>query len=413
MSCYYRIHMAHLRNRYLSPLFQNSMKLSPLVGISGHRQVGKTTFLESHCSSYHVVDTQAELRAAQDNPEKYLKDRAGKAVALDECQAAPALFPELKEWVRKHRAPGQFVLSGSIRFTSQEAIRESLTGRIVHLELLPMTISEQEELPLSRFLIQFAHSRNTDRFPKDHPIDTRRARRIQSRIARAPFLGGLPGACFLRDQKQRVARIQQQLMTILDRDLRLVQEIRTPLFEIQGLVRTLAELQGTPFHYTLLREKTGLSTPTIKKIISALESVFLIRFLPIRGSTTGPTWYFEDQGESSALCPVEPNSDQTRIHTCFTNLRAQLHYHPNLSYECFQYRTRGGAYIPLAYQFEEQTLGILPIGDLSSVKSHSGSIQSFLAAYSGSKILILHTEDSHTCYPLSARVLAAPLAGVL
>ena len=67
---------------------------------------------------------------------------------IDECQLAPALFTALKLRVQAFKKTGQFVLSGSVRFTSRKAIRESLTGRIFNLELLPLTISEANRLPL-------------------------------------------------------------------------------------------------------------------------------------------------------------------------------------------------------------------------------------------------------------------------
>jgi AAA domain len=67
---------------------------------------------------------------------------------IDEAQLFPALFPALKAHVRINKRKGQFLLSGSVRFTSKADIRESLTGRIVSLELLPFTISGAAGVPL-------------------------------------------------------------------------------------------------------------------------------------------------------------------------------------------------------------------------------------------------------------------------
>gem|GEM_PF-4256033 len=51
--------------------------------------------------------------------------------------------------------------------------------------------------------------------------------------------------------------------------------------------------------------------------------------------------------------------------------------------------------------------------DPEEVRSHSGSIQSFLAAHPTGKVLLLHTQDTRTYRAVSPRVLIAPLAAVI
>ncbi len=405
--------MAHERKRYLYNLFQNSMKLSPLVGVVGHRQVGKTTFIESNCGAYYVVDTKSESQEARADPYAYLKKRAGKATALDECQIVPELFPELKEWVRTHKTPGQFILSGSVRFTSREVIKESLTGRIINLELLPMTISEQEEIPLSDILIKFLKANNLTRFTADHPANAVRINVIHKRINQYFEQGGLPGVCFLRDQKQRNLKFNEQLKTILERDLHLVRKINVSYTDIYKLIIALADIQGIPIDYTQLRKQTGISTPTIKKLIDVFEAVFLIRRVSIEGSSQGFVLYFEDQGEHRHLCSKKPNRLNQLEHLCFTHLRAQFAYAIGEQVKAFQYRTRGGAYIPLAFRHQQGIVGILPIEKIDSISHHSGSIKSFLATYENSKMIVLHPGSKNEYEAVNGRVLLAPMGAVL
>ena len=54
----------------------------------------------------------------------------------------PELFPALKEFVRLHKKPGQFLLTGSVRFSSRKANGESLTGRIVTIKIPPLGSGE-------------------------------------------------------------------------------------------------------------------------------------------------------------------------------------------------------------------------------------------------------------------------------
>jgi predicted AAA+ superfamily ATPase len=96
--------MPHLRKRYLSEILPNSTKFSSIVGVLGHRQVGKTTLTETTAKRYITLDLKENREFAQ-------------------------------------KKPGQFILTGSVRFSSKKAIRESLTGRIIYHELIPFTVS--------------------------------------------------------------------------------------------------------------------------------------------------------------------------------------------------------------------------------------------------------------------------------
>jgi len=144
--------MPHIRQRYVTNLIEKAKLLSPIVGLLGHRQVGKTTVLELLANSYSTLDSKSLLDMANKFPEEFLVNHHSGFQAIDECQLAPALFPALKEWVRKKKQPGQFLLSGSVRFTSRKLIQESLTGRIVNFELLPLSVSEIAQLELPQTL---------------------------------------------------------------------------------------------------------------------------------------------------------------------------------------------------------------------------------------------------------------------
>ena len=111
--------------------------------------MGKTTLLESFSSDYKTFDDPKELSFAMSEPDMFLENRKAP-FAIDEAQFCPPLFPALKEFVRKHKTPGKFLLSGSVRFTSRKAIRESLTGRIVGVEVLPFTIAEAHQVKLPK-----------------------------------------------------------------------------------------------------------------------------------------------------------------------------------------------------------------------------------------------------------------------
>ena len=143
--------MPHQRARYVSASFLRALTHSPIVGVLGQRQVGKTTLVSSLANESVSLDVAKNLEFANQNPDLFLENRSFP-LGIDEAQLSPSLFPALKEWVRVHPKKGQVILTGSVRFTSRKAIRESLTGRIANVEVLPFTVSELKERPLPQFL---------------------------------------------------------------------------------------------------------------------------------------------------------------------------------------------------------------------------------------------------------------------
>src|SRR3989339_516586 len=403
--------MPHERIRYLQKIVKKNLGMSPLVGILGHRQVGKTTLLGQLCKKYFVLDQKAEIDAAKSDPAHYIKSRAGHLVALDECQTAPEIFPELKEWVRKNKRPGQFILSGSVRFTSREAIREALTGRITYFELLPFSVTEMLKMPLSDTCVRALESTDLSHFNIPHA--TKSLTIIRDQIETSFERGGLPGICFIRDKKLREQKIDSQLRTILDRDLRLVQKILVSYSDIRIAVQSLARMQGEPLNYTQLKAETGLSTPTLKKIIYALEAVFILRTVKIEGSTMGHTIFFEDQAEWHLLAEINPSITQKLIHFCFVDLRTQFEYRLGTPTRTFQYKTRSGAIIPICFSNANGIIGILPTVHPDEPQRLTGSVKSFLSAYSNSKVLVVHMDNSLPIKYLNSRTILLPLASIV
>lgn len=385
--------MPHERKRYLETILRKVMGLSPLVGVLGHRQVGKTTLISHVSQGYYSLDSLAERTEAELDPEAYIKKRHGRSVALDEVQLVPELFPALKNWVRTHPRPGQFLMSGSVRFTSRDAIRESLTGRIMNLELHPFSVSELESEELSDFCPKIMGAQDLNSSLSEFRLSGAVLRSRHTRIHQYYSQGGLPGVCFIREPKLRSQKIEEQLLTILDRDLRLVKKITTPFGDLKKLAAALADIQGMPLNFTDLRKRVGLSTPTIKKIIYALEAVFVLRMVPIEGSTQGDVIYFEDQAERGVLTEQEIVSTDLLAHFLFCNLRTQFSYRIGERVRSFQYRTRGGALVPICFASKEGVLGVLPIASPDEWRRHVGTVDSFLAQYSNATLLLVHTES--------------------
>lgn len=404
--------MPHQRARYLKEGFLKTLNFSPIVGVLGHRQVGKTTLIESIAKNYFTLDDEDTLKIAAESPKKFLASLSGIRNAIDECQIVPELFPALKEAVRKNKQPGQFILSGSVRFTSRKAIRESLTGRIINHELLPFTVSELIHAPLSELCLKLISTRITsdetlNTILPDH-LDTSLRVEVDKYLIR----GGLPSLCFVRDIQLRQRKIMDQLNTILDRDVRLIYPTTISYNQLLDFLQELALLEGLPIQFTDIQKKVKLSDTTQKKLIYALESVFLIRRLPIRGGLKNFTIRLEDQGESHFLRSNEKSSNTSLIEwegLLYRHIRSQFTYKLGIKFDCFHYQTRGGARVPIAVETNEGVMGFIPIQESKPNRSELASAASFFSAIPNSKIIYCPLDFKTKSKVLNERTYIIPL----
>lgn len=381
--------------------------MSPLIGLLGHRQVGKTTALETMCDSYCTLDQKADLDLAIKDPDDFLKSHSHLFQGIDECQLAPPLFSALKEFVRKRKSPGQFLLSGSVRFTSRQAIRESLAGRIVNFELLPLSIGEMAHQELPRSLEMLMSQLSIDRVIQSLESRKKEISGLMKEYRYYYNHGGLPGVCFIRDDRLRNLRIKEQLLTILDRDIRLVYPTTLPYSQILEFLRYIALTQGRPFNYSEAQKVSLISAVTQKKLLYALEAVFLIRRLPIDGTQKGPVFYLEDQAEAKYLFEQNLTEMDEFEHLIYRNLRTQLFYKLGPSFREFHFLTRGGSRIPYAIELGGFRLGILPIEEERPNRRESAGAASFLKKYGNSRILFLHQGKALTS--IDERSLSSPV----
>lgn len=382
--------MAHLRKRYIQDLIKKTQNMSSLIGIIGHRQVGKTTVSEIASNGYVTLDEKSELELALQNPKQFILQHQNYLQTIDECQYAPTLFPALKEHVRKNKRPGQFLLTGSVRFTSRMSIKESLTGRIVNFELLPLTISEMAHEPLPQTLIPFFSKNSIDKIIQIILSKKNKINSASKEFAYYSQHGGLPGVCFIQNKKLRQLKIKEQISTLLERDIRQIYPTTLSHLQILDFLQYLAKKQGQLFNYSDAKKITGITASTQKKLLYALESIFLIRRLKSEGSYTGEIYYLEDQAESVYLTQNTLSDFEYFEQLIYRNLRAQLYYNMGLSFKEFYFQTRGGVRIPYAIECEGYNLALLPIEDEIPNRSEKAAAASFLKIYKNSSVLFLH-----------------------
>ena len=153
---------------------------------------------------------------------------------------------------------------------------------------------------------------------------------------------------------------------------------------------------------------TGISVPTIGKLLSAFEGLFLIRRFSGSGDRSGDIFYFEDQGIASYLGTESIVSPEQRF--AYSQLFSSMHYaemnQMNMSY----FETKGGAHIPFVFQVGDQSIGFILNASESLTASTVKTIKSFQERFRLSTVFAL--SHSSQVSQVSERAWRIPLAAI-
>lgn len=130
--------------RDIETRLQRSARTRPVVVLTGARQTGKTSTFRRLFPEHQFVslDLPTEAEQAEKEPESFLREHPGPVI-IDEVQYAPGLFRYLKVTVDASRnRHGQFLLTGSQKFTLMKSVSESLAGRADIVELETLSFAE-------------------------------------------------------------------------------------------------------------------------------------------------------------------------------------------------------------------------------------------------------------------------------
>src|SRR4030042_4884066 len=114
--------------RTMEKTIQSAMKTFPAVLVTGPRQSGKTTLLREMFGRSHrfiSLEDPDLRRLIEEDPRGFLRDNP-PPIILDEIQYIPQLLHYIKSGIDLDRRPGQWLLSGSQRFSLIQGVSQSL-----------------------------------------------------------------------------------------------------------------------------------------------------------------------------------------------------------------------------------------------------------------------------------------------
>ncbi|VAX06889.1 ATPase component BioM of energizing module of biotin ECF transporter [hydrothermal vent metagenome] len=282
--------------RDISTRIQRITKQFPAVILTGARQTGKTTLLKTTFPSHNYVslDLPSLAEQAEKNPTEFLAAHP-PPVIIDEIQYAPAIFRHIKQVVDRDRGQmGQFLLTGSQKFSLMREVSDSLAGRCVWLEL--ETCSYQE---ISQSVSNFDHN--------DLPHLLCR--------------GQYPELWRVRNM-DKGDYYRSYVATYLERDVRQLLRV-TSLRDFERFIRILASRSGQILNKSDVAKDVGVSVKAIGSWISVLEASNIIHLLEPFFQNFGkriaksPKVYFNDTGLLAFLLGI---SEENLINSPFLGM---------------------------------------------------------------------------------------------
>ena len=248
----------------------------PAVVVTGARQTGKTTLLTRLFPGHRYVslDLPAQAQLAEEDPRSFLL-RHPPPLLVDEVQYAPGLFRHLKVETDGNRdANGQFILTGSQKFSLMKEVSDSLAGRCGVLELEGLSIEE---------LGDAFHDRER-----------------REGIAGVLVRGFMPQ--LWKDPELRPADyFSSYQATYLERDVRQLLNVSS-LRDFDRFMRASAVRTGQILNRTELSKEVGISNKTAAEWLSVLQASNQVTLLEPYFANVGkrlaktPKLYFNDVG---------------------------------------------------------------------------------------------------------------------
>lgn len=265
-----------------------------IILLTGPRQVGKTTLLQSiqeEGRSYVSLDDLDMRAAAEQDPAAFI-ERLQLPVLIDEVQHAPSLFSYIKKTVDASKQKGLFWLTGSQQFAMMKNVSESLAGRVAIFDMHGISLAEE----LNRSLTP----------PFLPTLEVLKARQkqgqrlTQTAIFHKIWRGSYPHVV-LDDGKTWERFYQSYITTYVERDVRDYLKI-DDLVAFRRFMQVAAARTGQMLNFREVSKEVGVSEPTIKSWFNVLEATGLIVFIqPYHNNLTKrlvktPKFYFMDTG---------------------------------------------------------------------------------------------------------------------
>lgn len=241
----------------------------PAIIVTGARQVGKSTMLQNDFQefAYLTMDDYDIIERARLDPQSLWREK--DYIIIDEAQKAPSLFHAVKLTIDSFPKKKRFILSGSSNLLLMEKITESLAGRAIYFDLLPMTYGEimGNLMPENFYRLWDSKYFVPEQTFKD--------------VSHLPLMmrGFMPSLIGMKNHDDVLLWLEGYVRTYLERDLRELSQVES-LIDFRKVMQTLALRTGNILNQADVAKDSGISHPTTHRYIKLLEISNIIQRVP-------------------------------------------------------------------------------------------------------------------------------------
>ena len=312
------------------------------VALTGPRQSGKTTLVQAVFKNHSYVSLEDFDKRAQAHadPRLFLQNHSNKfGIILDEIQHVPELLSYIQTIIDREKKKGYFIITGSQNLLVNQAISQTLAGRIAWLTLFPLSINELQQASL-----------------------------LTENLNEFVFKGCYPR---IYDEDVAPAKLHEYYIRgYIERDVRQVKNI-FDLHQFQIFLQLCAGRIGQILNITSLSNDSGIDQKTVKSWLSILEATHIIFLLNPYYKKLGKRLvksqkiYFIDTGIACSLLTIKNQQELSNhfnwgglVESCIISDLYKQFYNFNQKPSLYFWRNHQGNEIDVIL---EQALTLTPI----------------------------------------------------
>lgn len=278
-------------NRAIEPLLIKKYQTYKSVAVTGARQVGKTRMTKELFPSVKRVNLKNPnlLMAANDDPQGFIES-FDRPLFIDEVQECPQLLGSVKDVLDNVSGYGNYLFSGSQKWSLMEGLSDSLSGIVGIIELAGLSLREINNIKFNERFVP------TDLYIKNREKELKSYINIWSTIHR-----GFYPELYEHPEKEWEDFYQDYVKTYIERDVYKITKVRDYQTFYKFMV-SVAARTGQILDYTNIANDIGISADTVKLWIGILQKTDIVYLLQpyynshLNRAIKSPKIYFRDTG---------------------------------------------------------------------------------------------------------------------
>ncbi|WP_175956333.1 ATP-binding protein [Schaalia sp. Marseille-Q2122] len=307
-----------LIRRNITQIAQETLHHSPVVVISGARQVGKSTLmhilLDALPHKLVNLDSAVSRESALSDPDGFAHQFPDGTLAIDEIQRAPDLLLSIKLAVDQKRSAARFIVTGSADLLTASGTQESLAGRAHTIRLHGLSQGE-----VRGYCEDFAHMAwQLAKMPPPQPSTT---------LSRREYLSLATTSAYpeIHNAPYRIATrwMDGYLERVLSKDTADVSNIQH-YDRLHPLLSLIAAENSSEFVNQRYAQALDLPARSLPAYVKALSDVYLIHSIPAWGhnlskrAVSKPKILISDPGIAAYLCGIDVTGLEHDISSALT-----------------------------------------------------------------------------------------------